>query len=384
MKPSLEQFGRQVMSGADMSLRGIALRAGLSAAEPLYAALMAGRNLLYDSGLFPDHRLPRRVISVGNITAGGTGKTPVVRWLADALRRRGRLPAVLLRGYKIGSGVTSDEQVMLDHHLNAPGRPPIPIETNPSRLLAGQRVLERHPEVSDFVLDDGFQHRQLHRDFDLVLVSATDPFGYGRVHPRGLLREPLRGLERADALLITRADQVEPRRLREIERRLRQQNRHAPIYRSNHAHTGLRTDDCAAADDPDCSLEDLRRRRFFAFSGIGNPAGLQQQLEHLGGSFVGRRWFPDHHDYKDAEIAGVKEAARQAGAETVITTEKDWVKISSFSSARDGIPIWRIELSIRFWDDDGQRLLEQVLAVSEPLRTKRPPTGAQQPQRRRS
>jgi tetraacyldisaccharide 4'-kinase len=361
MSKSMEQYGRSVMSGADNSVPAILLRAGLSMIEPLYAALMAGRNLLYDSQAFATHSLPRPVISVGNITAGGTGKTPVVRWLADELRKAGHRPAILLRGYKVGSGVTSDEQVMLDHHLNDETRAPVRIGVNPSRTLAGQSMLEEHPDVTVFILDDAFQHRQLEREMDLVLINAADPFGYEHVHPRGLLREPLRSLQRADAFIITRADQVSPVRRRDIERRIRQQNRRAPIYRANHAHTGLRSSGCSAADDPDCAIDDLSRRPFFAFCGIGNPASFQRQLEELEGRFVGHHWFPDHHDYTEQDIIDVKRQAKEAGAELVVTTEKDWVKISGFSVAQDHDPeIWRTELEIEFWDDEGQRLLDQI------------------------
>jgi tetraacyldisaccharide 4'-kinase len=362
MSKSLEQYGRGVMSGADNSIGAIVLRLLLALLEPLYAALMTLRNLAYDTGAFRRHSLPRPVISVGNITAGGTGKTPVVRWMADALRRAGWRPAILLRGYKVGSGVTSDEQVMLDHHLNDPSRPPVQIGVNTSRMLAGQSMLKEHPEVTVFILDDAFQHRQLRREFDLVLINAADPFGYEHVHPRGLLREPMRELRRADAFLLTRSDQVADLRRHDIERRLRQQNRHAPIYHANHAHTGLRSPECPAADDPDCTLEELVERAFFAFCGIGNPASFQRQLEELGGEFVGHHWFPDHYDYTEQDIEQVKQMARDAGAELIVTTEKDWVKIAGFAAARETEPpIWRAELEIEFWGDEGEKLLQQIL-----------------------
>ena len=188
------------MSGERRGVRASVLRGTLGAAEPLYAAAVRGRNWLFDRGVGV-RRLPRPVVSVGNITAGGTGKTPVVLWLADRLRRKGRRPAVLLRGYEAEGRPQrrADAARGAARTRRARCRPRIAVGVNPNRLAGGDGVLRGRPDVDVFVLDDGFQHRKLARDFDLVLIDAAQPFGYGHVHPRGLLREPLAGLRRADA-----------------------------------------------------------------------------------------------------------------------------------------------------------------------------------------
>src|SRR4051812_23350103 len=197
----MEDFYRRVMNGTERGVAAMSLRALTSAIEPIYRGVVNARNARFDRGRSVQ-RVDRPVISVGNITTGGTGKTPVVRWLADALRARGIQPAILMRGYKSAPGQTSDEQELLRSQL-----PSVVVHANPDRVAGAQEVLRDHPDVQAFILDDGFQHRRLHRDFDLVLIDATNPFGYDRLLPRGLLREPLAGLARAHAILITRADQ---------------------------------------------------------------------------------------------------------------------------------------------------------------------------------
>ena len=213
----------------------------LRAAEPVYSGIMAARNRVFDAGIGVK-RLPRPVVSIGNVTAGGTGKTPVVRWLCEQLRSLGHNPAVLLRGYKSVDGV-SDEQRLLHSLLNPPGGAPVIVRANPDRFAGGSDVLRERPGTDVFVLDDGFQHRRLARDFDLVLINAAEPFGFGHVHPRGLLRESLRGLGRADAVLITLADAVAALALEAIESRVRQFHADIPIYHASHVLCGFRRED---------------------------------------------------------------------------------------------------------------------------------------------
>src|SRR4051794_35567561 len=207
----MEQAFRRVISGQQTGVGAALLRGVTRVLEPIYAAVVASRNRGYSAGIIASNRARRPVVSVGNITTGGTGKTPVVRWLADRLRERGMRPAVLLRGYKARPGERGDEQRLLDELLNPPGTAsPVIVHANPDRLQGAKAVLRDHPDVDVFILDDGFQHRRLQRDFDLVLIDATTPFGYEHVLPRGLLREPLSGLSRASAFLLTRVDQALP------------------------------------------------------------------------------------------------------------------------------------------------------------------------------
>ena len=357
-----DQFARRVMSGEQNGVAASVLRAGMSAAEPFYAAVATARNRLFDAGLRKSHRLPRPVVSVGNITTGGTGKTPVVRWLAGRLRDHGHRVAVLARGYGARPGHAGDEQVMLDRLLNdgMPELQRVAVLANPDRVAAATQFLREHPETDAFVLDDGFQHRRLARDLDVVLVSATGPFGYGHVLPRGMLREPLRGLGRAGAVVITHADQAPAGELEAIEREVRRFNPHAPVYRAVHAHAGLRR----GADHESRPIEDLRAMNWFALCGIGDPRTFLRQLQSIGGRYAGHRWFADHHGYTDADLAAVRAEARAAGADVLITTEKDWAKLKDLPGSGDAdLTLSRVDVRVRFHDDGEARLWEQVRAV---------------------
>ena len=349
-----------LLSGRQRGLSSALTRSALGAAEPLYAAVVATRNRLYDTGLLKTHRLATPVVSVGNITAGGTGKTPVVQWLAASLRGRGMRPAVLMRGY--GKGAISDEQDLLAESL-ADDESPVPVHANPDRIVGAHAVLEAHPHVNLFILDDGFQHRRLGRNFDLVLIDATNPFGYGRVHPRGLLREPMAGLARADAFILTRSDLVAIDVRRSIERTLRANNRVAPIYRARHAITGLRSAGQSAADPPDTPMESLASRKLFAFAGIANPLGLDAQLRQFPGEYVGGQWFADHHNYTAADLAAMHQRARAAGADTMLVTEKDWRKLRRLEGPEaQNPPLLRLALEIEFIAPAGEGLLDLIQA----------------------
>ncbi|MGH7213849.1 MAG: tetraacyldisaccharide 4'-kinase [Tepidisphaeraceae bacterium] len=353
-----EQFGRRVVSGEARSPVAGVLRAGLRVLEPFYAGVMRLRNRLYDTGIFRSHDLSRPTISVGNITTGGTGKTPVVEWLARRLRGAGRHPAVLLRGYRSGPG-GSDEAALLDQSLNADGAAPaVVVLANPNRVMGAEQAIGRDASIDVFVLDDAFQHRRARRSFDLVLIDAFCPFGHEHVLPRGLLREPLAGLQRAHAMLITRSNQTNDVHLGEIEQALRRHNRNAPIYRASHVHVGLRAPNAREL----LPISELRSRRFFALAGIGNPAAFHAQLGGFGNTYLGQRWFADHHDYTADDVARVRQEATAAGAEVIVTTEKDWMKLARLDAATSGEPgLWRLAMEIRFAPGDEERLFGQIL-----------------------
>ena len=361
MGDSTEQFAHELMSGQRRGIMASLLRGVLRITETPYAMLMRVRNGLYDAGALKSHRLAMPVISVGNITAGGTGKTPMVQWLVAQLWQRGMKPAVLMRGYRRGASGVSDEQSLLSDALATPQGATI-VHAEPDRVAAAQRVLREHAEVDSFVLDDGFQHRRLARDFDLVLIDATRPFGYGHVHPRGLLREPMTGLRRADAFVLTRSDLTGDHECRRITSVLRTHNPSAPVYRARHEHVGLRSVDATLP------LETLRDKRFYAAAGIANPAGLQQQLAALPGSCVGFRAFADHHDYSQSDLAALRQTAGQAGAQMILVTEKDWAKLKHLPGARDEkLPFFRLDLRLAV--DGGSGLVDLIEARIESQRS---------------
>jgi tetraacyldisaccharide 4'-kinase len=317
---------------------------GLTAiAEPAYAVAMAGRNLAYSRGWLASRRLAAPTVSVGNITTGGTGKTPVVRWLAGQLLEAGKSPAVLLRGYRATAGGVSDEQQLLARGL----ADAISVVANPNRFAGAEQAIRENGKIDTFVLDDGFQHRKVKRDFDLVLINATEPFGFGHVLPRGLLREPMAGLRRADALLITRSSQVDAAAMAKIESTLKKYNPTSLIYRADHVHTAIWMAGSGQR------LQIATEERCFVFCGIADPRAFTAQLPNC----VGHQWFSDHHDYTADDLQGIVAQAAAAGAQRILTTEKDWVKIAALPSAGE---IGVVEMEIRFAGDDEQRLLGQI------------------------
>lgn len=348
----------ELLSGRRRGIWPTALRGLLSAAEPFFRGAVAMRNWCYDRGVFRSNRIQAPVISVGNITAGGTGKTPVVRWLASRLRGLGFHPAILMRGYMRVGGV-SDEEDLLRATLS--DAPPVIVHARPDRAAGAAEVLQGHPETDIFILDDGFQHRRLHRDFDLVLIDATAPFGYGHLHPRGLLREPTSALKRADAFVLTRSDLIDEAHRSVLEETLRGMNHLAPVYRTRHVLTGLRSASLSAAASPDLPIEALARHPFYAVAGIANPAALHRQLSAFGDRYRGHRWYADHHEYTAGDIDHIRSEAKAAGADIIIATEKDWRKLRRFANATEpGARIHRLELSVHFLPPGEDGLLELI------------------------
>jgi tetraacyldisaccharide 4'-kinase len=353
MNDSSGQNLRRIMDGSDRSAGAGILRFTLAVAEPFYAGAMRLRNFCYDNGILKTHSLGRPAISVGNITTGGTGKTPVVQWMAERLAEKGQRPAILIRGYKSTRQGISDETAILSDGLrNTPGGG-IPVIPEPNRIRGAAAALRLNPQTSVFILDDGMQHRRAKRDFNLVLIHAAEPFGFSHVLPRGMLREPTIGLRRASAFLITHAGEVSEGEMIRIEAVLRQHNIAAPIFRADHVIDGF-----LSATDELQSENFLSGKKYFAFCGIGLPYGF---LNQSGGTRVGAAFFDDHHDYTAADLVNIIQSAQTAGAQLLVTTEKDGVKLSALPNLGDLlIPIYRARLTLRFWPDHEERLLKEI------------------------
>jgi tetraacyldisaccharide 4'-kinase len=359
----------RVMSGETRGAGAAITRGLLGVAEPIYRAAIGWRNRRFDRDPARARRLPRPVVSIGNLTTGGTGKTPIIRWLAAALRERGLGIGILSRGYKATPGALGDEQRMLLAMLGGDANaaengipPPIAIECDPDRFAAGQRVLARTPTIDLFLLDDGFQHRRLHRDLDIVLLHAAEPFGYGHLLPRGLLREPPASLKRAGAIVVTNVPlHWEPAAQEAMISAIRQWNSTAPIVFERHEPAGFRSAKVASSAPPDHALADLAQRRAYCFSGLGSPGGFEAAIRSLAGSLVGSHRFADHHDYVVADVAALQRDATAAGADLLVTTEKDWVKLASLAAtATATLPIWRLDVAARFLDAGDPELLALV------------------------
>jgi tetraacyldisaccharide 4'-kinase len=344
MIPDTDDKLRQILTGADRSPQAALLRTAAAAAEPFFALAARVRNKLYDAGILKAHSLGRPTISVGNLTTGGTGKTPVVAWLCKKLEAAGQSPAVLLRGYKTTSQGVSDEADVLKKILG----PDVPVIPNPDRVRAAADALVKNPKISTFVLDDAMQHRRARRDFELVLLHAAAPFGYNHILPRGLLREPQSGLRRASAILITHASEAD---LSATQSTIREYNAKAPIFRCDHVITGFR-----GAEGNPLPSTFLQDKKYFAFCALGSPESFAKSLAPLGSQCTGTKFFSDHHAYTPADIAEIRKLA--AGADVLITTEKDWAKLAAFPDAAP--PILRAQLQIHFPADHESKLFESI------------------------
>ena len=349
-----EKYILDVMSGKRKGFCASLLRGVLSLIEPVYRWGIQSRNRKYDSGK-NTVRLPTKVISVGNLTAGGTGKTPVVQWMVEKLIEIGKTPAVLMRGYKSVDGV-SDEQAMLDVALNAKvsnaDSANIIVQANPDRYAGARDVLAKNPAVDVFVMDDGFQHRRLARDFDLVLISAVEPFGFGHVHPRGLLREPISSLSRAQAVLITHTNEVSTDVLQKITAEIRQHTV-IPIFHCSHQQVAVRIDNTTHP------MQWLAGKKVFAFCGIGNPDSFFRQLHKQKVALVGELSLEDHFAYKENTFAKINDAAKKAKADLLLTTEKDFAKLKRLKLT---MPIGVVVMQVQFYNEDDAALLKLIVA----------------------
>jgi tetraacyldisaccharide 4'-kinase len=327
-------------------------RAGLGLASGFYGLGVASRNAAYDRGWKAAHRAAVPVISVGNLTLGGTGKTPMVEWIARWYRRRGVRVALLSRGYGHAGGI-NDEGLVLEENL-----PDVPHLQDPDRVvLAGIAVEELESEL--IVLDDGFQHRRLARDLDLVMLDALDPFGLGRLFPRGLLREPVRSLRRASAAVLSRADLIGPDRREEIRREVERNAPTRPFVLARHAPLDL-----IDSEGDTSPLAELADRGIVAFCGIGNPEGFRRTAEPLCRRLDDLKVFPDHHRYTAADVAALSDWARSRGADLVLTTQKDLVKLRTSKLGAIPLRALRIGLEIMEGLDALERILEPLVPAS--------------------
>jgi tetraacyldisaccharide 4'-kinase len=327
-------------------------RLGLGVGSRLYGLGVGARNSAYDRGWKTSHRAAVPVISVGNLTLGGTGKTPMVEWIARWYRRRGVRVALISRGYGHAGGI-NDEGLVLEENL-----PDVPHLQDPDRVaLAGIAVTELESEL--IVLDDGFQHRRLARDLDLVMLDALDPFGLGRLFPRGLLREPVCSLRRASAAILSRADLIEPAGRDVIRREVERRAPSLPFIVTRHAPLDL-----IDSEGNSYPLAELADRGIAAFCGIGNPEGFRRTLQPLCRRVEELKVFPDHHSYTAGDVASLTGWARSRGADLVLTTQKDLVKLRTQALGAIPLRALRIGLEVMEGLDLLERLLESLVPAS--------------------
>ena len=308
----------------------------------VYGAVTHLRVRAYRHGILKPRRLDGTVISVGNLTVGGTGKTPMVLWIAERLVTEGKSVGILTRGYHghpsasgqkkvLASGAsTSDEVRMLQSRLG--GR--VAFGVGPDRYASGKQLAKRG--VNWFVLDDGFQHLQLARDVNIVLIDATNPFGGGRLLPAGRLREPHSALARADIVVITRSSHAPA-----IESAIHHET-DAPIF-----YARPRLDVIHSFTDGQIggNVASSALGRLFAFCAIGNPQAFLADLRDWGLEIAGHKFFPDHHRFTDADDEGILRAANEAGATGLICTEKDLYNLHAIYYGK--MPIFYCAISMQ-------------------------------------
>ncbi len=343
---SVEALFRDLVSGRRRGFGAELLRAGLAAAAGPYRMAVDWRNARYDCGRNAVQRLDVPVVSVGNLTLGGTGKTPMVAWLAAWFSEHGRRVALVSRGYKAQPGSGNDEARELADLL-----PDVPHLQNADRVAAGREAIEKHA-AQVLVLDDAFQHRRIGRDLDLVLLDALEPFGFGRVFPRGLLREPVKGLCRAHVVALSRADLVDAEQRAAIRREVARLAPAAAWLELRHAPRCLRS-----AEGQEAPLDQLAGQRVVAFCGLGNPAGFCRTLEGCGCEVAGFRALGDHHRYTAEDLEALQAWGEQLGAAALVCTHKDLVKIDRQWPCR--LPLWALRVAVNALE--GQAELEQRL-----------------------
>lgn len=338
---------RDLVSGRRRGVSAALLRALLRGGEMGYAAAMRWRNRSYDRGRWPAERVGVPVISAGNITLGGTGKTPLVEWLARWYRARSVRVALVSRGYGAELGAANDEALELEQRL-----PDVPHVQNRDRVAASRLAIDEF-ESQLILLDDGFQHRRLARDLDIVLLDALEPFGFEHVFPRGTLREPLSGLSRAHAVALSRADVVDAGERTAIESRVRGYAPHATWLEVVHRPRRL-----VGIDEHEQPLAALAGRRVAAFCGIGNPAGFRHTLACLRADVVELREFADHHAYTRDDVESLARWVESLDVEAILCTAKDLVKLRLETIG--GRPLWALAIELEV--TRGREELESRLA----------------------
>ncbi len=361
MSDLAQKLFRQMNSAPPLPWWTAPLRGAARGASWLYGLASGLRNLAYDLELLRPGRLPVPVVGVGNLTLGGTGKTPLVMEVVRALMRLGLPAGVISRGYGgsasrqgalvsrgrgplLGVEEAGDEPVLLARSL------PVPVAVGAERLRAGRIILSRcGPRV--LVGDDLFQHRRLHRDLDLVALDAADPLGGGFLLPRGRLREAPAGLRRAQAVILTRAEDQES--LESTRAWLRNSWGPGPVLACRHRLAGLEDREGAPVERADWG-----KRPVLAFCGLARPRAFRESLEDLGLPVCGLEAFPDHHRFTPTELAQLARKAKELGAAALVTSQKDAVRLPAQVPPEPPILVTRLELEFQ----EGARALDALLA----------------------
>ncbi len=352
----MRSYYSAVLSGRKRGLLAAAFKAVLSALSLLYWMAHKSRQWAYSLGLLRRVRLPVPVVSVGNLTAGGTGKTPLVEHLARKLASQRLRTAILARGYGKIDADRDDESLALEFESVV-------------RLTGADRVASAKTALGEFrpdaiLLDDGFQHFRIRRDLDILAVDATNPFSGGRLLPRGFLRERPANAARADLIVLTRTDQIPQNAIDALREQLAVLSGGKPIVESIHRPVALRS----LWNKRRHEVEWLRGRTVYGFCGIGNPEAFRKTLQGAGASVLKFRAFPDHHPYDSSDVRLLNLEAQEFMAEAFVTTEKDAHKLRAEGFEKP-IFVLRVELEITRGEDLLNAALLEIVRARRPAAT---------------
>ncbi len=328
----------------------------------LYGGAVRARSLFYSVGLLKTKRLPCPVVSIGNITVGGTGKTPLVMALAKGLMEKGISVAILSRGYKgkkvsgpiVSDGKTtffSPEESGDEPFLMAKACRGIPVLVGKDRFTNGSIALQRFG-VKGLLLDDGYQHLSLYRNINILLIDAYIGFGDHTLLPRGVLREPLSHLHRTDLFLFTKVEN--PETVQPLERRIHEIHPASQVFHSHYEPVSLLN-----PNDSEEELDFLKGRKILALSGVANPVYFSSLLRKCGAEVVGEAIFPDHHFYTPEDLSSVEEKSKRA--DCVVTTEKDMVKLKQLNIHH--LPIRALRVKVKIWEEE--EFCQRVMKIFE-------------------
>lgn len=337
---NLREYIYSLMNDTETGFIASALKFILLLCSWLYFSGLKSIMFLQQGGIIPTVHLGVRVISVGNLTVGGTGKTPLVEFIVNILSRKGNKVAVLTRGYKIASEKKTElsadrdislfEQIGDEPALLRMKLPQAAVLVGPDRVKTGQEAIYKHG-ADVLVLDDGFQYWRLSRDIDILAIDASNPFGNGSLLPRGILREPVEDLVRASIFVLSKADMAKPQALQAIKNRIRSLNPDALIVEAVHEPVQLvefanSEKLFSEVEHTDLKLDSLKGKPCVSVCGIARPNYFIKTLKDLGADIKNSITFEDHHPYVFSDIENISKACVQAGTNTVVTTEKDMIK----------------------------------------------------------
>jgi tetraacyldisaccharide 4'-kinase len=362
----IKEYYLSILSGQQRGFISAIIKSTLSIFTYPYLAVLNTRNILYKNGIIRSIRLPVKIISIGNITTGGTGKTPLVEFTAKYLNEMGKKVAILSRGYggknssQENNDNVNDECLTLRENLQD-----VPVLAGKDRVKNGERAI-RDYAADCLILDDGFQHLKLKRDLDIVVIDSLNPFGGENLIPRGSLREPLKNLGRADLFIISHCNQSNERTIKSIYTKLEHIKTDAHVCESIHKPVHIENITDGSILEP----EWLKGKRIYGLSAIGSPESFAFTLEELEADLIKHRVFRDHHVYTKEEIGDVISEAKSLGSDAIVVTQKDIVKIRKMNIKDANILSLKIEIQITKGIEFYEEAVDRVLNSSKKLRNK--------------